>query len=164
MKDDFVIMGFHFHIARFESNFKGKRYRVSRMVNDPQQAICPAWERFLLQFDSWSIIRFCLAANLSSSPEHPVGLSECPMEEKSPNLLLHTFLISQKLLNKGGLAGACQMLLYRSVVRVCSALWVSPPEVPVRSPPAGDQPQLIQGTRRRDGLGDSLYANQRCQE
>jgi len=54
-----------------------------------------------------------LAANLSSSPEHPVGLSECPMEEKSPNLLLHTFLISQKLLNKGGLAGACQMLLYR---------------------------------------------------
>ena len=29
---------------------------------------------------------------------------------------------------------------------------------------AGDQPQLIQGVRRRDGLGDSLYANQRCQE
>ena len=27
-----------------------------------------------------------------------------------------------------------------------------------------DQPQLIQGIRRRDGLGDSLYANQRCQE
>ena len=26
------------------------------------------------------------------------------------------------------------------------------------------QPQLIQGIRRRDGLGDSLYANQRCQE
>ena len=23
---------------------------------------------------------------------------------------------------------------------------------------------LIQGIRRRDGLGDSLYANQRCQE
>ena len=38
------------------------------------------------------------------------------------------------------------------------------PEVPVRSPPAGDQPQLIQGIRRRDGLGDYLYANQRCQE
>jgi len=50
------------------------------------------------------------------------------------------------------------------VVRVCSALWVLPPEVPVRSPPAGDQPQLIQGIRRRDGLGDYLYANQRCQE
>ena len=49
-------------------------------------------------------------------------------------------------------------------LRVCSALWVSPPEVPVRSPPAGDQPQLIQGIRRRDGLGDSLCANQRCQE
>ena len=29
---------------------------------------------------------------------------------------------------------------------------------------AGDQPQLIQGIRRRDGLGDFLYANQRCQE
>ena len=38
------------------------------------------------------------------------------------------------------------------VVRVCSALWVLPPEVPVRSPPAGDQPQLIQGIRRRDIL------------
>ena len=25
--------------------------------------------------------------------------------------------------------------------------------------PAGDQPQLIQGIRRRDGLGDYLYAN-----
>ena len=24
---------------------------------------------------------------------------------------------------------------------------------------AGDQPQLIQGIRRRDGLGDYLYAN-----
>ena len=34
-------------------------------------------------------------------------------------------------------------------------------EVPVRSPPAGDQPQLIQGIRRRGGLGDYLYANQR---
>src|SRR5574337_179412 len=34
----------------------------------------------------------------------------------------------------------------------------------VRGPPAGDQPQLIQGIRRRDGLGDYLYANQRCQE
>ena len=33
-----------------------------------------------------------------------------------------------------------------------------------RSPPPGDQPQLIQGIRRRHGLGDSLYANQRCQE
>ena len=42
--------------------------------------------------------------------------------------------------------------------------YLLPPEVPVRSPPAGDQPQLIQGIRRRDGLGDSLYANQRCQE
>ena len=27
-----------------------------------------------------------------------------------------------------------------------------------------DQPQLIQGIRRRHGLGDYLYANQRCQE
>ena len=25
--------------------------------------------------------------------------------------------------------------------------------------PAGDQPQLIQGIQRRDGLGDYLYAN-----
>src|SRR5574337_1516316 len=50
------------------------------------------------------------------------------------------------------------------VVRVCSALGVLPPEVPVRSPPAGDQPQLIQGIRRRDGLGDYLYANQRRSE
>ena len=33
------------------------------------------------------------------------------------------------------------------VVRVCSALSVLPPEVPVRAPPAGDQPQLIQGIR-----------------
>ena len=33
-----------------------------------------------------------------------------------------------------------------------------------RSPPAGDQPQLIQGIRSTDGLGDYLYANQRCQE
>ena len=38
-------------------------------------------------------------------------------------------------------------------------IWTS-----VRSPPPGDQPQLIQGIRRRDGLGDYLYANQRCQE
>ena len=83
MKDDFVIMGFHFHITRFEINFKGKKNHVSRMVNDPQQAICPAWERFLLQFDSWSIIRFCLATNMSSSPEHSVGISEHPMEEKT---------------------------------------------------------------------------------
>ena len=30
--------------------------------------------------------------------------------------------------------------------------------------PAGVQPQLIQGIRRRDCLGDYLYANQRCQE
>ena len=28
----------------------------------------------------------------------------------------------------------------------------------------GTSPQLIQGIRRRDGLGDYLYANQRCQE
>ena len=27
-------------------------------------------------------------------------------------------------------------------------------EVPVRAPPAGDQPRLIQGTRRRDGVGE----------
>lgn len=31
MKDEFVIMGFHFHIARFESNFKGKKI------------MCPKW-------------------------------------------------------------------------------------------------------------------------
>src|SRR5574337_1900296 len=50
------------------------------------------------------------------------------------------------------------------MIRHCSALCLLPPEVPVWSPPAGDQPQLIQGIRRRDGLGDYLYANQRCQE
>ena len=37
-------------------------------------------------------------------------------------------------------------------------------EVPVRAPPAGDQPQLIQGIGRRDGLGDYLYALQRYEE
>lgn len=32
MQDDFVIMGFHFHIARLESNFEGKK-----------TAVCPKW-------------------------------------------------------------------------------------------------------------------------
>lgn len=83
MKDDFVIMGFHFHIARLESNLKGKKCHVSQMVNDPQQAICLAWERLLLQSDSWSIIGFCAAAVLTP-PLALHGAQWTPYGRKKP--------------------------------------------------------------------------------
>lgn len=73
MKGDVVIKGFNSHNAGFEGNLKQKECRVSQMVNDPQRAICPARARFLLQSDSWSIIRLCLAATPSPSPSSPQG-------------------------------------------------------------------------------------------
>jgi hypothetical protein len=53
------------------------------MVNGPQQAICPAQGRFLLQSDSWSIIGFCLAALLGLSPYHSMGLVNTLRKKKA---------------------------------------------------------------------------------
>lgn len=78
------------------------------MVNDPQQAICPAWEGFTLQSDSWSIIRLCLAAILSTSPYLSMGLSEHPMERKAKTFYYRHFWFPRSF----GTKWAVQQLLF----------------------------------------------------